>query len=234
MEKPSTLQCPACASNYTKESIDATRGVFVCGHCGALATLPGTPLQAPRARPKAPMPSSVKLERDERGAQLTWRWFQPLHVLLACFCIAWDGFLVVWYSIVFGGEVVNWIMMLFPIGHLAVGVALTYATLAGFVNSTRITLDRRELSVRHGPLPWAGNRTLPAADIAQLYCKSKVRRGKRGSTSTTYELWLATKSNRSFKLVGGAESDEQVIFLEQWLETALGLENREMPGELAP
>jgi hypothetical protein len=230
--RPTALQCPSCASPYGKESLDEAHGVLACSHCGALATMPGSEARGAATRPKVPMPASITLERGELGSTARWRWFTPLFVFLAFFCVVWNGFLVFWYAGVASSDDAPLIALLFPLTHVAVGVGLGYFTLAGFVNSTRLSANKRELVVRHGPLPWLGNRRVPAADVDQLYCKRKIHRGKNGSTSTSYELWMATKAQRSFKLVGLAHSDEQVLFLEQWVEEALGLADRPMAGEL--
>lgn len=80
-------------------------------------------------------------------------------------------------------------MKVFPIGTAAVGVGLTYFTLAGLMKTTRVRVNSGRLSVSHGPLPWAGNREFDAGDIAQLFCKEKTNRGENGSQST-YEVWI--------------------------------------------
>ena len=38
------------------------------------------------------------------GLTLGWRWFTPLSIFLAIFCVGWDGFLVLWYSVALGED----------------------------------------------------------------------------------------------------------------------------------
>jgi hypothetical protein len=59
----------------------------------------------------------------------------------------------------------DWMAMVFPICHVAVGVGLTYYVIAGFLNKSTIFLDDAILAVRHGPVPWLGNRTLETDGI---------------------------------------------------------------------
>jgi hypothetical protein len=116
---------------------------------------------------------------------------------------------------------------------LAVGVGLTYFTLAGFLNQTTIEVDTFRLSIRHGPLPWFGNCTLPAAEIGQLYCQERTRRQNNGGSSTTYSVSAVTKGGRQVKLVSTLEDQDQALFIEQQIEQYLGIEDRPVGGELA-
>lgn len=90
-----------------------------------------------------------------------------MFIFLAFFCLAWNAFLVVGLSESQEETPMLWLFLLFPIVHVAVGVGLTYYTLAGFLNFTEVTVRGGTLTVRQGPLPWKGNRTLSAIDLAQ-------------------------------------------------------------------
>lgn len=232
MAVPAVLKCAACASNLRAQDFEPTRGLATCSYCGALMTF-ATPSAADErtpSRPEVPLPPKVRVTKTERGIELTRRWFSPVVVFLLFFCVAWDGFLVFWYSMAFV-EGAPWIMVLFPVLHVAVGAALTYSTLAGLLNSTRISIGRRELEVRHGPIPWRGNRTLGRDRIEQLYCKRVSRRGKHGVTHS-YEVWVALRDGTSSKLASDGLDEQQALFLEQRIEAALGLPDRPMAGEL--
>jgi hypothetical protein len=39
----------------------------------------------------------------------SWRWFTPSVIFLVFFCIAWDSFLIFWYSMAFNSKHVPWI-----------------------------------------------------------------------------------------------------------------------------
>ena len=169
------------------------------------------------------------MEVSRQGSRLSIqrRWF-GLHLLfLLFFCIAWDGFLIFWYSIALTQENVPWIMVVFPVGHLAVGVGLTYYVVAGFMNRTEIACDGSTLSVRHFPLPWPGALTLRCADAEQFFTVEHI--GSEGSRS--YEVCAVLRDGRKVEVLGSLTNPGEALFLEQTLESYLGLENRAVAGE---
>jgi hypothetical protein len=191
----------------------------------------------PAIRPKAALPPRFKVEEDGQTTRIEWRWFNPLvHLFLAFFCVAWDGFLVVWYGIAFfaakDSSPASVIMMVFPIAHVAVGVGLTYFTLAGFVNRTRVSVSRNQLTIRHGPLPWKGNLELPGKQFTQLYGEEIISRGKNGPT-ITYNLLALDREGQKVKLLSGLTDKDQVLYLEQTMERRLGIEDAAVAGEVA-
>jgi len=124
-------------------------------------------------------------------------------------------------------------MIVFPIGHLAVGVGLTYFMLAGFLNTTRVRIANSVMTVRHGPVPWFGNRTIPAADIEQLYCTEHTRQRSDERTSTTYRLNAVLSGGKKVKLLSGLTEADQALFIEEKVETHLGIEDRRVRGEMS-
>lgn len=98
---------------------------------------------------------------------LVQSWYRPQLFLALLFCIVWDGFLVGWYARALH-QPANLFGLIFPLAHVGIGLCLTYATLAGFVNRTTFGVGDGELVIRHGPLPWPGNRRLPAAALRQI------------------------------------------------------------------
>ena len=127
------------------------------------------------------------------------------------------------------------VAVLIPLIHVGVGVGITYYVAAGWLNRTHITADYQKISIRHGPLPWFGNKNIEAWDLKQLYAKEKISRshGRHGSsTRTSYAVRAVTKSGRNIKLVGGLTTQEQAIFIEQKIEKYLGIKDASVPGEI--
>ncbi len=233
------LHCPVCGSTIPGENVDLDLAIARCPTCRSVYDLmgrkappraPADPVPAPR--PKVALPS--KFEVDDRGydgMRVSWRWFSPKHIGALVFCIAWDSFLLFWYGIALTADA-PWIMIVFPIAHVAVGVGMTYATLAGFVNRTDVEVSRARLSIRHGPIPWLGNLDVSGRELTQLYSTEEINRGKNGTT-TTYTLNAIDRSGVKRKLLKGLTEIEQVLWLEQALERHLGIEDRPVEGELA-
>jgi hypothetical protein len=141
--------------------------------------------------------------------------------------VFWDGFLINLYSNLRGGAT---LAALFPLLHVAVGLGLTYSTLCGFVNRTHIIVTGDSLRVSHGPLPWWGNRTIPADELAQLYCEERIKSGRNGQ-SATYYLNALLKDGRKVKLLSGLPEPDQALFIEQRVEERMGIVDVEVGGE---
>lgn len=232
MAEPTSLKCPNCAAILRAEDWDTSTGMIRCGYCHSLSNIP---VSSPehggfRPRPEIPLPPGMQIQETMGGTLLTRRWFNLAVVFLIPFCIAWDSFLIFWYSIALSGKA-PWIMAVFPIIHVAVGVGLTYYTIATLFNRTSILAGRGNLRIQHGPVPWKGNTDLSMASLNQLYCKEKISRGKNGP-NYQYELWAALHDGSTRKLLGTGLTMEQALYIEQKLERALALKDRAMAGEL--
>lgn len=225
------LTCPSCRSAISEQGLDLARGIAKCSHCGALALLPASARpERSLERPAVPLPERVTLRELPDGVELRVRWFTPLVWFLLFFVIAWDSFLIFWYSLA-ARDGMPWIMAVFPVAHVAVGVGLTYFVVATFLNTTIVTATRDRLRVRHGPVPWFGNHDLASDDLAQFFCKERVHRGKRG-TSTSYELWAQRKHGANVRILRGSADADHALYFEQALERALGIRDQPVAGEL--
>ncbi len=235
MSTPVALKCPNCGSVLSTDDIDTTTGIIKCSYCKVLSTLPSVMDQARgepgfRPRPEVPLPPGLTVEERGGSISVTRRWFSAIVYFLIPFCIAWDAFLVFWYSMALSGNA-PWIMVVFPIAHVAVGVGLTYYVLATLFNRTVMIAGQGSLRIGHGPLPWRGGVELAESEIEQLFCKLKTSQGKNGS-SVSYEVWAVMHEGATRKLLSTGTSDDQALFIEQKLERALGIKDRPVPGEL--
>lgn len=238
-----TLECPSCGGRTVFSSDEQ---VLVCEYCGNRHTfrLPDpTTGDTPSAvlgsanSPKTaaitleslrPRPKEVTVRKERDRLELSWRWFSWKYLPLAFFCIAWDGFLCFWYSMAFSTGA-PWIMIVFPIAHLAVGVGLTYSTLAGFLNRSWLHVDREHFEVAHGPLPWLGNLRVPVNQVEQLYCKEKPGKSNNG---TSYQLSVVLKDGRKKDLLSNLDSPEIGFYIEHQIENWLKISDRPVRGEL--
>jgi hypothetical protein len=232
MTAPVALNCPSCASPLKADDLHLAQGIATCGYCRALMTIPGARSsgEVEHARHPISMPKRVNVRQTMHGLEITRRWFTPVAFGLLLFCVFWDGFLLFWYGAAFAtnGPLA---MKLFPLIHVAAGIFITYLTAATFLNSTRITVERGEVKVSHGPLPWPGNLTMRADAFDQLFCKEKINRGKNG-THVTYEIWAALREGAHQKFLSAGLERDHAIFIEQEMERALNLKDRHVSGEM--
>lgn len=228
------LQCGSCAAALAEKDVESARGLARCSFCGTLTDLgrraePGSAAAAFRERAEVPLPKGFTVTRGA-GLVVVRRWFSPKFLFMLFFCLFWDGFLLVWFGVAAGGRA-PLVFFLFPLIHVAVGVGLTYFTLAGLLNSTTVSASGGRLSVRHGPLPWAGNLDLGTSEVKQLFCTEKVTRGKHGP-SYSYEVSYRGPGGEAKTLLKGLDAPEQALFMEQRLEKHLRIEDKPVGGEL--
>lgn len=176
------LQCPNCGKDARSEDINVHELVAKCIGCNHvfrfdLDDLPSTDSKSGRRKTKSlgrepSRPPGLVIEKSGYGELLIKQsWFNLGLFFMLFFCIAWDGFLVFWYANALNGNPANgmdWIMIIFPVVHVSVGVGVTYYVVAGFLNTTKIHIDDEWLTVRHGPVLWFGKRDLRTDEIQSV------------------------------------------------------------------
>jgi hypothetical protein len=184
------------------------------------------PSSKPTKVSQLPVPVGWAVSHEGGGLEISWRWFNYTLIFMALFCVAWDSFLVFWYTMAFRhGQL---IMVIFPLAHVAVGVGLTYTTIAGFFNKTKVKVSGRELTVRSGPIPWLGNRSLNVNELADFAVESPSSGSYSRFVSTnrslpTFKVNAISTDGRSLPLVGRVPSNDQALFLVQSLKNQLAL-----------
>jgi len=224
-----TLTCPSCGAKLSVAP-DADR--FTCDYCQNEHILRQTAGQTRILRPEVGQPANVVLQRDGQSARIVQRWFSLKYIPMAFFAIAWDSFLVFWYTTAFSHGA-PWIMVVFPIAHVAVGIGITYSVVAGFLNRTMLEVRKDEIEIWYEPLPWLGETTVKIRDVKQFFCKEKMNSSRNSTTTTTYELYVLTRDNHSIKLLSNLENPDTALFFEQQLETWLKIVDQPVEGELA-
>lgn len=239
------LACKACGKLIPAEDVNIEKAIAKCQACDAVFGFMDSVAQAGPDLPKPLVPTPKSIRVDSWGPELTLtrRWYSHGLWALLLFCIFWDGFLVVWYTIgvreLLGGKgelggpgiwpIV--FMLAFPVLHVAVGLAMTYIVITGFVNRTVVRIAGGELSVWHGPLPWPSHQRIFTSDIKQLYCAEVIRRNS-DSCSKTYNVLAVTGKSDLVTLVSGLEDLDQGRFIEQQVEQHLKIRDERVPGEV--
>lgn len=239
------LNCPRCGEEIRAGNVDLTARLAKCWVCNEVFgfDVPGTPAGAANgpAPARVPRPECLRVTDDGYTRRIVRRWFHPGLLFMVLFCVAWDSFLVAWYWMALAGPPANapapvdWLVIVFPVCHVAAGVGMTYATLAGLLNRTAVTVAGGRLVVAHGPVPCGGNRNLDAADVASLYCEEDAPAGgwsprNRQRPTRSFRLMAATTDGRAVTLLRRIEAKAEALFYEQQLEEWLGIGHRPVPG----
>lgn len=229
------IVCPTCSNQLSVSDVNMEKLVGRCFKCNSLFDVTAQVTGAPAAhgvasrasRPKVDQPKSIKLKNWGSEFSLSKRWFGFHIAFLTLWCVMWDGFLVTFYVSIFSKPTINWGEAAFPSVHLIAGIAVTYYTLAGYLNTTEVKVRPGTLSVTHGPLKWPGNLSIDTADIEQLFVVQKI--GNKGSRS--YELCAVKRDGTKQKVLGGISSSDEAHFMEQALEEHLKIEDKAVTGE---
>lgn len=179
-------------------------------------------------------PDGWKFEGESDRLLFRGRWWTNAVFFLVIWCTVWDGILFAIYGFqvklfLSTGQII-WPALLFPLLHVAVGLAMTYYLIALMLNETVVEVTRERLSVKFKPLRWRGAIEVASADVAQLYVMHrKVRR--KSSYVHQFDLNAQTKDGSWVRLLANQENPAVVKFLEYHIERFLGLENRRVQGE---
>lgn len=101
--------------------------------------------------------------------------------------------------------------ILFPLGHVAVGVGITYYVFCGFLNKTDIKISHSGIEIKTYPLPWRGNKILNEADIVSPSTRIKHRNYNRNG-GPSFEVTYVDRNNRLKTLLGDLLDPEQAEF----------------------
>jgi len=226
------LYCTNCGAQIKSENINVDALIAKCMYCDTVFSFadqfPDAHEEHGYVRPEVPMPKGIEMTTAGYGLDITRRWFSVGAIALTVFCVFWDGFMAVWYTIAIVQK--QWAMAAFGTIHGLVGVFITYLAVAMYVNRTTIHVERGLLQVQHGPMKWPGNRMLDTNDLEQLYCKQVITHSKNG-THTSYQLRAKTRNAEDINLLSSIDQPEQVLFLEQEIERFLGIADRAVQGE---
>lgn len=231
------ILCPRCAARVPAADVNLERMVGKCAACDGVFRIEGQLQRSGRARIARPPAITVEGERAQEPGDPTYRegarrrapgtlriarrWFNVGAIFTLGFSLVWNAFLVFWYATALSAPGAPWIMLVFPLLHVAVGVGLFYWSIASLLNRTTIVVDGRTLSVRHAPIPWPGGRDLDADRIQQLFVRSSLHRGKHG-TRTSYAL-CANVDGTSVDLVRGMSRLDEARYMEQLIEDHLSI-----------
>lgn len=231
------MKCRNCGAALEADRIDRRLGVVSCAHCGglhALATASGAAaadavaageggaLAAPAERPVAPRPRGFEVRGEGGAREIRWREGSAVSgIVLAAFAVAWVAMTVS------GGFLVAT-----PVALLI----LYYAAVRAF-NRNRLRVDGARLELDRGPLPWPGGKRVPRAEIAQVFARETLSRvhgqddGRRQvQVRRRYRVAAMTPDGRRLRLVGGLDTPDQALWLEQEIERTLGIDDRAVAG----
>jgi hypothetical protein len=225
----SVLPCGTCGSEIEPEDVDRQRGIVQCCRCQSVAPANAStePSDQAAATPSLGEPSAVpeelRLLTDDTAIEIVQPWFSGLAIPLAVLCIiasvAVPALAVA--AIVYG----HWPAAILAVGLLAVVAGMTYATAALFVNQTTLRVDRDVVQVRHGPMPWPGNKYVATQRIEQILCRRYFMHSQDGMR-TFYKVLAATGQAKPLVLLSRLLDPASALFVEEHLQRFVFADDR--------
>jgi hypothetical protein len=165
------------------------------------------------------IPEGLDVIQTGDGEIIRKKWFDWKAVFTTAFALFWCGFLFFFYRQMLHAPHAPVPVVLFTLPHAAVGLGMLYFSVASFVNKTDVEVSPRGVSVRTGPLPWLGNRTVESSDVTAV--EVRQRRGGRGGT--IWALVYADRERREKTLISFLYQPDQLEYVAFALRRRLGL-----------
>ena len=222
--------CNSCKSQITAENLDLKERIAKCTNCNHIFDF-SDQLEGivTSKREEVALPKGMVMNRDPIHLEIIRRWYGPMSVILTVLCFMWYAMFILHYGkgILEGNifSITNGSFFAF------IGLIIVYYTVAGYINSTHISAGRDFLIIKHKPLPWFGNKSIPSQELDQLYSKMSVYR-YRGRDHYSCEIRAKMKTKQDIKLLSKLTDTAQALFVEQEIERFLNIEDRPVEGEM--
>ncbi len=183
-----------------------------------------------------PIPQNMQLEEDRNSMKIIHKWSNIMGYILLGFSLFWNSIIYFGFISEMLAENVPTFVLFFMTPFIGVGIFIFYFGLANILNTTIISIGYDNVSVKHTPLPWLGNKDIFKHDIKQLYVKQHISKGKNGtsmsySTSISYSVNLIDKDNKDIKLIDSLQTPDEGRFIEQKIEKFLKIQSKPVSGE---
>lgn len=227
------LHCPKCAGEISAENVNVQSLVAKCNQCDNVfpfdretVSLPVVPI-----RRDLELFKSDEFETSVKGETLfiSWHWRSSYAFVAFLF-----GFvpivLSIWFVIAVGLGDRAMTVLVAVVTTFAVGAVAIYWGVAQWINSSTVIVDKSIVRVEHGPLPWPRTPRAATTHLAQLYAGYQYNR--EGHLVPGYGVYGVTHRFEHVQLIHDLEQVHQAIFIEQQIESFLGMDDHPVSGEL--
>lgn len=227
------LTCPKCNHLISGDDINIEKTIAKCSNCHHVFGF-SHDSKIGGLVPELIPPEGIEVLklRSELDLRLDWKKTTSSggKSFLLAFTFLWNLILLPFViSILVSG---NWGILLFLSLHLAVGLGLIWYMLGIYLNKTSINLSRHKLKVRTLPLrlPFFKSGEYEISDIKQLYVSKYTASTTNGVPNYAYALYAIMQNGDKVSLVRGMNRETQ-HYMEQQIETYLGIRNEKVSGE---
>lgn len=221
------LSCKNCDTHISAKDININKAIAKCPECDHVFSFEQD-LNVHLHKPEVMMPKNIEVLELRSELNLYRKWWGPKFIGIAFFALFWNGFMVVWFSMAIATGAYP--MALFGTIHAIAGLGMIYWVIAGTFNTTEVRTTKNRFYIKHGPIPWRGNREIEVSNISQFFTKMHIQRNDN-STTYSYELHAVLNDGKQIKILGQMDKPEEALYLEQELERFLDIPDRRVSGE---
>jgi hypothetical protein len=178
-------------------------------------------------RPPISLPTNLTVERKLDHIRICRQWLSKKSIAIIIFAIGWDYFTISALIKFSNAEPADSgsIKIITILTLVAVGV--TYFAIATLANRTQITVNRKQLIIKHAPIPWFGNKQLTSSELIQLFVFERPREHRTNGeyTPPSFGLRAITKRGKNLLLLTNLDQ-EQALYLEQEIENYLAIKDK--------
>lgn len=175
------------------------------------------------------LPEKMGIYSNGSCLNISIKWLGWKVIYMTIFSIVWNGFIANQVQLIVSKNQ-SWDSALPLLPFFIAGLGMIYYVLAGWLNKTNILITHANITIRHTPIPWFGNKELAASDLKQIYVKECVSESENGKTAS-YQVHAITNKAANIMLLEGLESSEQGLFVEQEIEKYLNITDVPVKGE---
>jgi hypothetical protein len=159
-------------------------------------------------------PEGVEVQDLGDRLRITRRWFWWTSVPLGLGALVWIGLVFRKYA--------DNLLYICSFFFLGLGLLALLTCLLALTNRTEIEVNRQVLTIEHGPLPrFSRDKTVPIADIDQLFVKTIKTSGNVAPGSRSWALYMIDRFGEKRKLIGAIPDWNQAQFIKQEIERFL-------------
>ena len=157
------------------------------------------------------VPRGISVTQNGPMTRYARRWYTHKVLIGVAGGTLFNGWTFIWFrNWISGTTGAASIWILLPI--MALGLYATYNVLAALLNISVIEVGNGSLTVRHGPIPWPGNRLIEFSRIHHLLFDSKSFYFDTGNL-VVYRLYLIVDTDRRLMLVSTGTQKDQALYL---------------------
>ena len=229
------LHCPKCANEIATKNVNIQNCVAKCEQCDSLfafntatVSFSSSIVEDTATRKVVKRPEGVNVYQNEEGLDITWREQSQWAWLV----IAGGGVMAgLCLTLPFLGiPMTAGIMIVYMLPLFLVAAGIVYWGVASLANTNHLIVADKQIQIKHVPLRLFPTKTTTYSRISQFY--SGVFYHRRYHTIAYYGVNIVTNRGEHKRFLEYLPSAEIALFIEQELETFLGIQDRPVLGEL--